>query len=151
MGSPGVGGTISAASDVSFNNPSEGQVIQRNGSYWVNGTASGMIGATGPTGPQGPAGSGSSWNFRTVTANTTAAVGELLLVDTTSQAVTVTLPSPALNAIVRVKRMNVSGNGIEIRAPSGTYIDSVAVGTVTMNQSYSFGDVVSDGVAWYRV
>lgn len=41
MGSPGVGGTISAASDVSFNSPTNGQVIQRSGSYWVNATPTG--------------------------------------------------------------------------------------------------------------
>ncbi len=36
MGSPGVGGSIGAASDVLFNSPAEGQMIQRSGSYWVN-------------------------------------------------------------------------------------------------------------------
>ncbi len=47
MGSPGVGGTISAASDVSFSSPAEGQVIKRSGNYWVNGTAAGAGNAPG--------------------------------------------------------------------------------------------------------
>lgn len=108
-------------------------------------------GATGATGPQGPAGSGSSWSFRTVTTDTTAVAGEFLLVDSTAQGITITLPAPAANAVVRVKRVNPSVNGIQVQASGGAYIDAVAVGTVTMNASYSFGDVVSDGTAWYRV
>ena len=39
MGSPGVGGSLGAASDVLFNNPTDGQIIQRSGSYWVNGAS----------------------------------------------------------------------------------------------------------------
>ncbi|MGB4761924.1 MAG: hypothetical protein WBP12_01040 [Candidatus Saccharimonas sp.] len=114
-------------------------------------TGAGATGVTGATGPQGPAGSGSSWSFRTVTADTTAVAGEFLLVDSTTQGITITLPAPTANAIVRVKRINTSGNGIQVQAPGGSYIDAVAVGTVTMNSSYSFGDVVSNGTAWYRV
>lgn len=61
MGSPGVGGTISAASDVSFNSPSNGQVITRNNGYWVNeDAASATQGATGPQGPQGTPGANGS-------------------------------------------------------------------------------------------
>lgn len=41
MGSPGVGGSLSAASDVLFSSPADGQMIQRSGSYWVNATLAG--------------------------------------------------------------------------------------------------------------
>lgn len=41
MGSPGVGGSLSAASDVVFNSPVDGQVIQRSGGFWVNGAGGG--------------------------------------------------------------------------------------------------------------
>lgn len=40
MGSPGVGGTLSAASDVNFNNPQDGQYLRRSGGMWVNQTGS---------------------------------------------------------------------------------------------------------------
>ncbi|GEM_PF-4553627 len=36
MGSPGVGGTISAASDVNFSNIQEGQYLRRTGGMWSN-------------------------------------------------------------------------------------------------------------------
>lgn len=48
MGSPGVGGSLSAASDVLFNSPTDGQVIQRSSGYWVNATSTGE-GDTIPT------------------------------------------------------------------------------------------------------
>ncbi len=109
-------------------------------------------GATGATGPQGPAGSGSSWNFRTVTnTNATAAAGDFIIAEPLTVGITITLPAPSLNAVVRVKRRSVSGNGVQVQASGGAYIDDPSVGTVTMNSSWSFGDVVSDGTNWYRV
>ncbi len=45
MGSPGVGGSLGAASDVLFDSPADGQTIQRSGSYWVNAVPTG--GASG--------------------------------------------------------------------------------------------------------
>jgi len=36
MGSIGVGGSLSAASDVNLNNPASGQSLRRVGAYWVN-------------------------------------------------------------------------------------------------------------------
>lgn len=41
MGSPGVGGSLSAASDVAFSSPTNGQVITRSGGYWVNADSTG--------------------------------------------------------------------------------------------------------------
>ena len=57
MSSPGVGGSLSAASDVYFNNPSQDNTLTYDGSLskWRNGTAA--QGATGPVGPTGPQGS----------------------------------------------------------------------------------------------
>ncbi len=56
MSSPGLGGSLSAASDVYFNNPSQDNTIKYNSTFskWTNGTPA--PGATGPTGPQGPSG-----------------------------------------------------------------------------------------------
>lgn len=36
MGSSGVGGSLSAASDVSLNSPVDNQVLKRQGGYWKN-------------------------------------------------------------------------------------------------------------------
>lgn len=74
MGSPGVGGSLSAASDVLFNSPADGQTIQRSGSYWVNATLAG--GGTGRLGEVEVASfSGASYSakFR----NALAAVGAM--------------------------------------------------------------------------
>jgi len=43
MGSPGVGGSLSAASDVSFNNPAQDELLLRDGSYWKNMTLAGKV------------------------------------------------------------------------------------------------------------
>ncbi len=43
MGSPGVGGTISAASDVSFNSPAQDDLLIRGASYWSNTPAAGKV------------------------------------------------------------------------------------------------------------
>ena len=114
--------------------------------------ATGATGAQGATGPQGPAGSGSAWNFRTVTnTDATAAAGDFIIAEPLTVGITITLPAPSANAVVRVKRRAVSGNGIQVQASGGAYIDDPSVGTVTMNSNWSFGDVVSDGTNWFRV
>lgn len=118
-------------------------------------TGAGATGATGPAGAvgaTGPAGSGGggSFTFRSVTANTTAANNEALFVDSTSGGITITLPAPGANRLVRVKRLNPSGNGIQVAAPAGSYIDAVSVGTDTLNMQFDSRDYWSDGSNWYR-
>ena len=59
MASPGVGGSLSAASDVYFNNPTQNETLKYNDTLnmWTNDTpptgATGPMGATGATGPAG--------------------------------------------------------------------------------------------------
>lgn len=110
----------------------------------------GATGVTGATGPTGPAGAGTGWTFRSVTANTTAAASEFLLVDSTSGGITITLPAAAANRRVYVKRLNAAGNGVQVVAASG-YIDGASVGSVTFNTQYQGGEIISDGTNWYRV
>ena len=117
----------------------------------VGATGAGATGATGAVGATGPAGSGGgSFTFRSVTANTTAANNEALFVDSTSGGITITLPAPGANRLVRVKRLNPSGNGIQVAAPNGSYIDAVSVGTDTINNQFQSQDYWSDGSNWYR-
>lgn len=111
--------------------------------------ATGPAGAVGATGPAG-GGGGGSFTFRSVTANTTAANNEAIFVDSTSGGITVTLPAPGANRLVRIKRLNPAGNGIQIAAPAGSYIDAVSVGTDTLNTQFDSRDYWSDGSNWYR-
>lgn len=114
----------------------------------------GPTGATGPQGPQGPAGSGggSTYTFRNITANATAAADDYIFVDSTSGAITITLPAPVASGYVRIKRLNPAGNGVQVVPPAGgSYIDGVAVGSHTLNNQYEAQDFLSDGTNWYRV
>jgi len=118
--------------------PSTGQVL----------TATGTTAASWQA-PSG-GGSGYTFTFRNITATTTAANYDFIFADSTSGAITVTLPSASANAFVRVKRMNVAGNGVQVVAASG-YIDGSGVGSVTVNNQYESQDFISDGTNWYRI
>ncbi len=96
-------------------------------------------------------GGGVSYTFSTKTADYTATASDYIFVDSTSNGITITLPAPAANATVRVKRLNPAGNSVQVAAPSGSYIDAVAVGTDTLNSQYQGQDYLSDGTNWYRV
>lgn len=101
--------------------------------------------------PAGGSGGGYNFIFASVTTATYTAVNfNALLVDSTAIAITITLPAPVLNGLVRVKRLNPSGNGIQVAAPSGSYIDGSTVGTDTLNNQYDSRDYWSDGNNWYR-
>ncbi len=116
--------------------------------------ATGPAGSVGATGPQGPAGSGggSTYTFRNITANATAAASDYIFVDSTSGAITITLPTPAASAVVRIKRLNPAGNGVQVVPPAGgSFIDGVAVGSHTLNNQYEAQDFLSNGTNWYRV
>lgn len=96
-------------------------------------------------------GGGYSFNFRSVTADTTAANLDYILADSTSGMITITLPAPVASGYVRVKRMNTTGNSILVVTPSG-YIDGSDVGADTINGSkYQSQDYLSNGTNWYRV
>lgn len=98
------------------------------------------------------AGGGSGYSFVSKTADYTASNNDFVFVDSTAGAVTITLPAPAANAAVTVKRLNPVGNGVQVAAPNGSYIDAASgVGTVTVNSQYQSNDFISDGTNWYRI
>lgn len=99
----------------------------------------------------GGGGGGYTFNFVSKTANYTAANLDFVFADSTSAGLTITLPAPVASGFVRVKRMNPAGNGVQVAAPSGSYIDAVGVGTDTINSQYQSQDYLSDGTNWYRV
>lgn len=82
------------------------------------------------------------WNVRTVTATTTAAVDDYILVDTTSAAVTITAPAPAAGQVFAVKWIA----GTPAPTLSGTFNSGAPV-FVAVDQAVEF---ISDGTKWYR-
>lgn len=119
-------------------------------------TASGATAATwaAPTGGGGgTAGGGYAFSIKLVTAATVTAVSnDCIMADPTVNAITVTLPSPVANGIVRVKRTIAGGgNGVQIAAPSGAVIDAQTVGSDVLNYDFQSQDYWSDGTKWYRV
>jgi hypothetical protein len=125
-------GQLSAAA------PINGQVLSYNGTKF-NWIAAG--------------GNGYTFNIRHISADAVAVAYDMLFIDSVSSgAVTVTLPAPAANATVRVKRLAANGNGAQVAAPGGSYIDAAAgVGTHTLNNLFDSQDFWSDGSNWYRV
>jgi hypothetical protein len=85
----------------------------------------------------------------TSSATYTAGVFEYVFADSSSTGITVTLPTPQLNAYVRVKRMSAS-NSVQVVAPGGSYIDSGSVGSDALNNNYDSAEYWSDGVNWFR-
>lgn len=120
------------------NSPASGQVLAYNGTAleWQNPTTGG----------------GGSWNFNFRDETTSVAVSnhDFVRVDASGGAVTITLPAPAAGGLVRVKRMSGGSNGVQIAAPSGSYIDASAVGTHVLGNQFDAIEVVSDGTNWYR-
>ena len=102
--------------------------------------------------PAAGVGGGYAFNFVTKTASYTAVNNDFVFADSTLGAITITLPAPAASGFVRVKRMNTPGNAVSVAAPSGAFIDSVSVGTDTINAGqYQSQDYLSNGSNWYRV
>lgn len=78
----------------------------------------------------------------------TASVGDFVIGDASSAGFTVTLPAATAGAVVSVKKVDSSVNGILVAPPSGT-IDDVA--TVAINTQWQSQDFFSDGTSWYRI
>jgi len=87
------------------------------------------------------------WTVKSVSTNYNANDGEIVLVDASGGAVTVTLPSPSNGARVRVKKIDSSSNTVTVQ-PSGTEtIDGAS--SHSISQQYETYEYVSDGTNWY--
>lgn len=109
----------------------------------------GATGATGPqgaTGAQGPAG-GAVYSFVTTTSNMTAVSGQYIFANAGSNAITITLPTPAANAYFSVKKIDAGGNAITV---SGGIIDGSTSASI-YSQQWASSDFLSDGTQWYQV
>ena len=88
------------------------------------------------------------FNVNSISTNTTAAVNNTYLVDTSGGAVTVTLPAAGLNVFVRVKDVgSANTNNITIATPGAETIDGSA--SAIMDSNFESKTYVSDGTNWY--
>lgn len=128
--------------------PEQGHVLTATGA----GAASWAAPATGDGGTPSTGSGGYAFKITPVTANTTAASNDCIMADSTSAAITVTLPAPVANGIVRVKRTIIGGgNSVQVVPPSGVVIDAATVGSDVLNYDFQSQDYWSDGTKWYRV
>ncbi len=150
-GTTGAAGPIGATGARGSTGPAGTGATGPTGPQGPAGTA-GTAGPQGATGPQGPAGSGANWNIRAISSSTVnAANGDWIVATPSSSAITVSLPAPAANARVRVKRNSVAGNSILITTPNGGMLDGGEPTMATLNAGWSSMDYESDGTNWYTV
>ena len=87
------------------------------------------------------------WTVKSVSANYTAADGEIVLVDASGGAVTITLPSPSAGARVRVKKTDASTNTVTVSPSATETIDGAS--SHTISKQYETYEYVSDGTNWF--
>lgn len=95
---------------------------------------------------------GQNLRIKTVTANYTAVGTEdIILVDATSGAVTVTLPSAIgiSGKALQIKKIDSSANAVTINTTGGQLIDLFSTFTLLMPSDYC--DVCSSGTNWYTI
>jgi hypothetical protein len=99
---------------------------------------------------------GSGWNdvggvsVESISGNTTAVNSKTYLVDTTSNAVTITLPTPTAGTcfVVKDKKGTAQTNNITLARFASEKIDNVASNKV-LSSAYGSWVVFSDGTDWY--
>ena len=87
------------------------------------------------------------WTVKSVSANYTAADGEIVLVDASGGAVTITLPSPSSGARVRVKKTDASANTVTVSPSATETIDGAS--SHSISKQYETYEYVSDGTNWF--
>ena len=85
-----------------------------------------------------------------VSTNTTMVSGNTYLVNTTSGAINMTLPAPALNAYVRIKDSHgtFDTNNVTIVRNGSEKIETVAASYI-LNSELESVTIVSDGTDWF--
>jgi len=89
---------------------------------------------------------GGGWTLKHVSTNYTASSNEFILADASSAAITITLPSPAANARVAVKKIDSSTNEVVVDAGTSKIDGSTTFTLKTQYESYEF---YCDGTDWY--
>lgn len=101
-----------------------------------------------------PAAGSSGFNFAatTVTSATyTASLNDYIFADASATGITITLPTPQLNGVVRVQAIDNSSNSVQIVAPGGAYINGPSAGSITTNIQFQGGEFWSDGSNWFTM
>lgn len=101
-----------------------------------------------------PAVGGGGYTFAptTVTSATyTASLNDYIFADATTTGITITLPAPQLNGVVRVQAIDSSANSVQIVAPGGSYINGASAGSITTNIQFQGGEFWSDGTNWFTM
>lgn len=88
-------------------------------------------------------------DLTTVTSDYTASPQEIVLVDASGAAVTVTLPTPESAANVTVKKIDSSANAVTIATPGSETIDGAS--TVSLGSQYAVQEVTSDGTDYFEL
>jgi len=83
------------------------------------------------------------------TADYTASLSEVVLVDASSGAVTITLPAPSTGAIVWIKKIDNSPNAVTIAPNATEKIDGAS--SFIIAAQYESYTLVSDGTDWFVV
>ena len=96
-----------------------------------------------PTWASAPGG----WNVTSKTGNYTASDGDIVLVDASGGAVTITLPSPTAGAKVRVKKTDASTNVVTVSPSAAETIDGASSDSIS--KQYETYEYVSDGTNWF--
>jgi len=84
----------------------------------------------------------------TVTSDYIANYDDIVLVDASGGAVTVTLPPPKANAVVNVKKIDSSSNAVTIDGNGANIDGQSSIQITTQYESYTF---ISDGSNWWII
>ena len=87
-------------------------------------------------------------NVVKVTSNYTANYGDIVLVDASGGAVTITLPSPKAGAFINVKKIDSSSNAVTIDGGGANIDGQASIQITTQYESYT---LVSDGSNWWII
>lgn len=83
------------------------------------------------------------------TANYTAVAGDFVIANAATSGFTVTLPAVANGALVSVKKVDSSVNGVLVVGQGGVLIDDQS--SIAINSQWQSQDFFSDGTKWYRI
>jgi|GEM_PF-2934737 len=82
------------------------------------------------------------------TANYTAVAGDFVIGNAATAGFTVTLPAPQNGALISVKKVDSSVNGILVMCSSAQIDDQTSI---VVNSQWQSQDFFSDGTKWYRI
>lgn len=83
----------------------------------------------------------------TVTSDRTTRHAEVILADANGGDIDITLPEPLNSMTVTVKKIDGTGNAVNINTPNGETIDGQ--GSLSLTSQYTSREIISDGEEFY--